>query len=367
MRVKINGETREFFTIWRNGGDVNMIDQRLLPHRFEILTLHGHRETAEAIRDMSVRGAGAIGVAAGYGIAQAAIEAKEKKLNDFISYLSEAASLFRKTRPTAINLFHAIDRCIEASSSGSVSNRVRAICAEADKIALDDLEASKKIGEYGNTLIGARSQILTHCNAGALAFIDNGSALAPIRVAYRSGKSIFVYVDETRPRSQGAKLTTWELQQEEIPYALIVDNAAGHYMQLGKIDLVIVGADRIAANGDTANKIGTYEKAVLARENGVPFYVAAPRSTFDINCPTGKAIEIEERSSDEINLVSGVDENGVYRNVRISSEGTTAFNPSFDVTPSKYINGFITDVGVIKPPFIKGILEAINSKTCKNY
>jgi S-methyl-5-thioribose-1-phosphate isomerase len=365
MRVKINGEIRELWTLWREGVNVKMIDQRYLPHRFEILTLHNHCETAEAIREMAVRGAGAIGVAAGYGIAQAALEAKERKLKDFKAYVSKAANTLKNTRPTAVNLFHAIDRCIKAISSGSVSERVASACAESDRIALDDLEASKKMGEYGNALIGDRCHILTHCNAGALAFIDNGSALAPIREAHRSGKRIFVYADETRPRSQGAKLTTWELQQEGVHYALIVDNAAGHYMFRGEVDLVIVGADRIAANGDTANKIGTYEKAVLALENGIPFYVAAPKMTFDIKCPTGKSIEIEERSSDEVNWVWGVDEDGIYRRVRISAEGTTALNPSFDITPAKYITGFITDVGVIKPPFSRSIREAFHPKKDK--
>lgn len=360
MRVNINGETKELWTLWREGVDVKMIDQRLLPHKFEILTLHSYSETAEAIRDMAVRGAGAIGVAAGYGIAQATLEAKGMKLEDFQAFVSEATNTLRKTRPTAVNLFHAIDRCIKAASMGTVTERVVSACAEADRIALDDLEASKKMGEYGNALIGDRYRILTHCNAGALAFIDNGSALAPIRVAHRSGKSIFVYADETRPRSQGAKLTAWELKQEGVPYALIVDNAAGHYMRRGEIDLVIVGADRIAANGDTANKIGTYEKAVLARENDIPFYVAAPRMTFDNKCPTGKDIEIEERSPDEVNWVWGVDEDGVYMRVRISAEATTTLNPGFDVTPAKYITGFITDVGVLKPPYSRSIREALH-------
>jgi methylthioribose-1-phosphate isomerase len=360
MRVNFNGKTQELWTLWREGIDVKMIDQRLLPHKFEILTLHSYCETAEAIRDMAVRGAGAIGVAAGYGIAQAALEAKGMKLKDFQAFVSEAANTLEKTRPTAVSLFHAIDRCIKAASRGSALERVASVCVEADRIALDDLEASRKMGEYGNTLIEDRYRILTHCNAGALAFIDNGSALAPIRVAHRSGKRIFVYADETRPRSQGAKLTAWELQQEGVPYALIVDNAAGYYMRRGEIDLIIVGADRIASNGDTANKIGTYEKAVLARENGIPFYVAAPMMTFDIKCPTGKSIEIEERSPDEVNWIWGVDEDGVYTKVRISAEGTTALNPGFDVTPAKYITGFITDVGILKPPFSRSIREALH-------
>jgi methylthioribose-1-phosphate isomerase len=361
MKVNFNGKKQELWTLWREGAEVKMIDQRLLPHRLEILTLRSHRETAEAIRDMAVRGAGAIGVAGGYGVAQAALEARGMKLREFKAYVTEAADTLRKTRPTAVNLFHAIDRCVKASSTGSVAERVAAACAEADRIALEDLEASKKMGEYGNILIEDGFRILTHCNAGALAFIDNGSALAPIRIAHRSGKRIFVYADETRPRSQGAKLTAWELQQERIPYALIVDNAGGHYMHRGEVDLVIVGADRIAANGDTANKIGTYEKAVLAHENGIPFYVAAPRMTFDLKCPNGKGIEIEERSPDEINWVWGANEGGNYMKVRISAEGTFALNPSFDVTPAKYITGFITEVGVIKPPYRKNIRFAFKA------
>ena len=358
MKVNFDGKTQELWTLWREGAEVKMIDQRLLPHKFEILTLRSHGETAEAIRDMAVRGAGAIGVAGGYGVAQATKEAQGKTLREFKAYVSEAADTLRKTRPTAVNLFHAIDRCVKAASNGCVPERVAAACTEADRIALEDLEASKKMGEYGNALIGDGFRILTHCNAGALAFIDNGSALAPIRVAHRSGKHIFVYADETRPRSQGAKLTAWELQQEGIPYALIVDNAAGHYMHRGDVDFVIVGADRIAANGDTANKIGTYEKAVLARENGIPFYVAAPRMTLDPKCPTGGGIEIEERSPDEVNWVWGADEEGKYTKVRISAEGTVAKNPSFDVTPAKYITGFITEVGVIRRPFRENIKRA---------
>jgi S-methyl-5-thioribose-1-phosphate isomerase len=362
MRVNFNGKTQELWTLWREGVEVKMIDQRLLPHRFKVLTLYNYAETAEAIRDMAVRGAGAIGVAGGYGVAQAVLEAQGKNLKTFKTYVSEAADILRKTRPTAVNLFHAIDRCVKVASKGSVTERVAAVCAEADRIALEDLEASKKMGEYGNILIEDGFRILTHCNAGALAFIDNGSALAPMRVAHRSGKHIFVYTDETRPRSQGAKLTAWELQQEGIPYALIVDNAAGHYMRRGEVDLVIVGADRIAANGDIANKIGTYEKAVLARENSIPFYVAAPRITFDMKCPNGDRIEIEERSPDEVNWVWGADEKGNYTKVRISAEGTIARNPSFDVTPSKYITGFITEVGIIKPPYRKSIRDALYSQ-----
>ena len=362
MKITFNGVTKELWTLWREGATVKMIDQRLLPHKFEVLTLANHRETAEAIRDMAVRGAGAIGVAGGYGVAQAAQEAKDKKLKEFKEHISSAAETLRCTRPTAVNLFHAIDRVAKAASKGSVEARVAAVCIEADRIALEDLDASQKMGKYGSAIIRNGCRILTHCNAGALAFIDNGSALAPIRVAHRAGKHIFVFADETRPRSQGARLTAWELQQEEISYALIADNAAGYYMRRRDVDLVIVGADRIAANGDTANKIGTYEKAVLAHENEIPFYVAAPKMTFDLKCRNGDGIEIETRSPDEVNWVWGIDEAGNYTKVRISAEGTPALNPSFDITPAKYITGFITEVGVIKPPFKKNIRAAFPRK-----
>jgi len=362
MKVTIDGVNKDTWTLWREGYTVSMIDQRLLPFRVNVLRSRTPHETAIAIKDMAVRGAGAIGVAGGYGVAQAALLAQDFRLPEFKRYIDEATELLKGTRPTAVNLSHAVDRCAKAASRGTVAERVKAACAEADKIATEDLEASRKMGEYGNDLIESDAKILTHCNAGALAFIDNGSALAPIRVAHRAGKKVFVFADETRPRSQGAKLTAWELQQEGIPYALIADNAAGHYMMRGSVDMVIVGADRIAANGDTANKIGTYEKAVLARENGIPFYVAAPGMTFDRKCPTGAKIEIEERSPEEVNWVWGNDEFGKFTKVRISAEGTIAFNPAFDVTPARYITAFITEKGVLRPPYRRSIREAFRKR-----
>jgi methylthioribose-1-phosphate isomerase len=362
MRVNIDGKTRDIWALWREGAEVKMIDQRLLPHRVELLTLHNHLETAESIRDMAVRGAPAIGMAGGYGVAQATLEARDKKLREFKEYVAAAADTLKKTRPTAVNLFHAVDRVEKAASKGTVEERVAAACAESDRIAQEDLAASKKIGEYGNALLKEGAHILTHCNAGALAFIDTGSALAPMYTAHRAGKRIFVFADETRPRGQGSKLTAWELKQEGIPYALIADNAAGHYMRRGDVDIAIVGADRIAANGDTANKIGTYEKAVLAHENGIPFYVAAPRMTFDFRCPNGDHIVIEERSPDEVNWVWGNDERGNYTKVRVSAEGTVARNPAFDVTPAKYITGFITEAGIIKPPYRRSLRQAFPRK-----
>lgn len=355
MKVKVNGETREVYTLWREGSKIKMIDQRKLPHSFEIVEFNNHRETAQAIKDMVLRGAGAIGCAGGYGMAQAALEGRDLPPEEFMRHLQESAERLKRTRPTAVNLFHAIDRCLSQASSGSVEERVERVLAEADAVAAEDLAASVEMGRLGAELIEDGYGILTHCNAGALAFIDHGTALSPIRHAHRQGKSIFVWVDETRPRCQGSRLTAWEMEQEGIPYAIIVDNAAGFYMRRGDVDIVIVGADRVAANGDVANKIGTYEKAVLAKENGIPFYVAAPEMTFDLKTPTGDEVEIEERSADEVTMMWGVDQRGNPTRIRIAREGSRARNPSFDVTPARYITGFITEKGVLRPPYGEGI------------
>jgi S-methyl-5-thioribose-1-phosphate isomerase len=290
-------------------------------------------------------------------MAQAALEAKGFTLYEFEKYLNESADRLRNTRPTAANLFAAIDRCLEAGSTGTVRERVEAVVAEGDSIAEEDLDASQKIGEHGDTLIEDGYRILTHCNAGALAFLDYGTALSPIRHAHANGKKVFVWVDETRPRCQGARLTAWEMEQEGIPYALIVDNAAGHFMRRGEVDILITGADRIAANGDVANKIGTYEKAVVARENGIPFYVAAPRMTFDLMSRSGDEIEIEERGPEEITGMWGVDETGEACRVKIAGEGFNVRNPDFDVTPARYVTGFITEKGIIRRPFEENIRE----------
>jgi S-methyl-5-thioribose-1-phosphate isomerase len=359
MKVKIGGETRDFRTLWREGGTVKMIDQRKLPHRFEIAAMHDHEETAEAIRNMTVRGAGAIGVAAAYGIAQAAMEAENLSSDDFEAHLTAAKDMLEGTRLTAVNLFHAVERCVKASRGGSVSERVRKIVAEADTVAEADLSASRRIGEHGSALIEDGCRLLTHCNAGALAFIDYGTALSPMRFAHWRGKRMFVFVDETRPRCQGAMLTAWELKQEGIPHVVIVDNAAGHFMRRGEVDLVIVGADRIAANGDVANKIGTYERAVLAHENGVPFYVAAPMMTFDPKCANGDRIEIEERGAEEVRGIIGKDESGELSRVLITEDDTPVRNPAFDVTPADYVTGFVTELGVLEPPFSDSISSAL--------
>lgn len=354
MRVKVGEEIKEFRTIWREGRRVHMIDQRKLPHKFEIVSTWRHEETAEAIRSMTVRGAGAIGVAAAYGMAQAALEAEGLPNEDIKNYLESAAIILRSTRPTAANLFHAIDRCLRAAER-SPEDPVGGVVSEADTIAEEDLEASKRIGEFGSLLIADGARILTHCNAGALAFIDYGTALSPIRLAHRQGKRILVLIDETRPRFQGAMLTAWELEQEGIPHVVIVDNAAGYYMRRGEVDIVIVGADRVAINGDFANKIGTYEKAVLAAENGIPFYVAAPKMTFDPNCVSGEHIEVEERSGEEVRYVYGLNELGELSRVLIMGRDTPVRNPSFDITPAKYVTGFITESGILRPPYSETI------------
>ncbi len=326
-----------------DGNTVKMINQLLLPHKFEIIELPTHLHTAKAIKDMVVRGAGAIGASAGFAMAQAFIEA-EKEIKE---YVDAARKHIEMTRPTAQNLFYATKRVYDAAINSE--NPKNIALNEAQKIADEDVSNCKKIGEHGNKLIKDGFKIETHCNAGWLAFVDWGSALAPVYCAKQKGKKVFVYVDETRPRCQGAMLTSWELLNEGIEHRIIPDNAGAHYMSQG-IDMMIVGADRIAANGDTANKIGTFEKAVVAKEFGIPFYVAAPTTTFDPECRTGKDIPIECRCEDEVLYATGLsDTTGKISRVRIAPKGARALNPAFDVTPAKYITGIITEKGIIKP------------------
>ena len=355
MNITVNGDTEDIKALWREDNIVKMIDQRKLPHSFEIVSFHNHRETARAIKTMVTRGAGAVGNAAGFAMAQAAIEAENKSLEEFNKYLNEAAETIRNTRPTAANLFKAIDRCLKAADSGTVTFRVANVLREADEIFKQDLMASEEIAKAGGKLIKDGYKILTHCNAGALAYVDHGTALAPIRQAVKDGKDVFVWVNETRPRGQGARITTWELEQEGIPYALIADNAAGYFMQRGEVNMVIVGADRIAVNGDVANKIGTYEKAVVAYENKIPFWVAAPGMTFDLNTLSGVHIDIEEREPEEVKNMWGIDDHGNTIKIRVATESTKARNPAFDITPAKFLDGFITEHGLLKRPFEEGI------------
>jgi methylthioribose-1-phosphate isomerase len=343
--LNVNG--KHYRTVWLEGSTLRMIDQSVLPHRFEVLGLTSHVATASAISSMIVRGAGAIGATGAFGMAQAALGADPAR---YLDDVAEAARLLASTRPTAQNLFYGIERVHRAiREAADYESARRAAVETAQAVADEDAAACEKIGEYGAALIADGAHILTHCNAGWLAFVDWGSALSPVYRAAREGKSVFVYADETRPRCQGAFLTAWELQGEGIPHAIIADNAAGFYMARGQVDLAIVGSDRIARNGDVANKIGTYEKAVLAHRHGIPFYVAAPTTTIDFDCPDGAHIPIEERDEDEVLYVWGRDETGETRQVRIAPEGCRALNPAFDVTPAELVTGIVTQKGIFKP------------------
>jgi S-methyl-5-thioribose-1-phosphate isomerase len=328
MLVKTARGRRNLRALWMENGVVKAIDQRLLPNEFRIVTIRTVKEMADAISDMTIRGAPSIGAAAAYGMALAWLKKED---------LTKASVTLINTRPTAHDLSYAVNLMLEKCDEDLVE--------AADSYSDGIVEMCRRIGENGARLIKNGYRILTHCNAGALATVDFGTALAPIRVAHSQGKRVFVYVDETRPRLQGAKLTAWELVNEGIEHAIISDNAAGHYMK-GSVDIVIVGADRIAKNGDFANKIGTYTKAVLAKENWVPFYVAAPVSTFDPSIRTGKEIPIEERSEDEVLYIG---------DCRIAPKGSKALNPSFDVTPARYVKGFITEKGIFRPGEFSGL------------
>ena len=311
---------------------LKMLETNILyPESVEIFSAKNSDDIYYAIKDMVVRGAPAIGVTAAYGLAMA-----NKNKED----MDKAIKTISSSRPTAYDLFKAVNYMKENKFLESSARRY----------AIEITERSRKIGEFGNELIGPNDRILTHCNAGALAVVDWGTALAPMRIAHDAGKNIFVYVDETRPRLQGAKLTAWELQQEGIDYSIIADNAAGHFMKNKDIDLAIVGADRIAANGDFANKIGTYEKAVLAKVNNIPFYVAAPGSTFDFSLKNGDGIPIEERDENEVLMVN---------NSRLGPVEGHAKNPAFDVTPHEYVTAFITEYGIFKPEELKKLHNLI--------
>ncbi|MCD4792505.1 MAG: S-methyl-5-thioribose-1-phosphate isomerase [Bacteroidales bacterium] len=334
MKFKVNNRA-----VWAEKNIVYLIDQIKLPFKEEVFVSETYKKTCEAIKNMITRGAGSIGATAAFAMMQAAFEAPETGKEIF---LHNSKTEIENTRPTAQDLFAAVERVYNKALISTKEAE-----KEAHKIADETSLAGKKIGEYGNALIKDGYNILTHCNAGPLALVEYGSALAPIIKAHESGKKIFVYVDETRPRNQGAKLTAWELNNAGVPHKIIADNVAGLLMLQGKIDIVITGADRIACNGDTANKIGTLEKAVLAKEFNVPFYVAAPDSTFDKKALTGKDIPIEERSEDEVLYITGQNDKGNLQTLQIASPGSAAYNPAFDVTPFKYITGFITSHGII--------------------
>ncbi len=337
--MKVGGT--EYRTVWMQGNTVFLIEQNLLPFSFRIHQAATYRESCESISTMRIRGAGAIGAMAGFAMAQAFLEAPGQS---YLEFVCEARRDIEATRPTARNLFYATELVYQAG----LKTREQAVLM-AQWIADKDAADSQKIGEFGNSLIKDGFQIETHCNAGWLAFVDFGTALSPVYIAHNSGKKVFVYVDETRPRSQGARLTAWELNQAGIAHTIIPDNAGAWLMSKGKVDMMIVGADRIAANGDTANKIGTFEKAIVAKEFGIPFYVAAPTSTFDAECPSGKEIPIEVRSQNEVLYQDGITEDGRHEKILVCSPGSTALNPAFDVTPAHYITGIITEKGIIRP------------------
>ncbi|MEI8202361.1 MAG: S-methyl-5-thioribose-1-phosphate isomerase [Bacteroidota bacterium] len=337
--MKVN--QKNYRTVWLEDSTVKMIDQTLLPFEFKIIDCATYTETCEAICTMKIRGAGAIGAAAAFAMAQAYLQAPVENKNE---YIAKARHEIEGTRPTAQNLFYAVAR-VFAAGQHSLENAL----SEAQAVADEDALASQAIGQYGNELIRDGMGILTHCNAGWLAFVDYGTALSPIYTAHHQGKKLMLYVDETRPRGQGARLTAWELQNEGVPHAIIPDNAAAYFMWTGKIQMVIVGADRITANGDVANKIGTFQKALAAKTMGIPFYVAAPTSTFDSECESGKNIPIEFRSADEVLFQTGPDLNGIQHTIRVCSPGSDALNPAFDVTPAEFITGIITEKGIIKP------------------
>lgn len=338
-----------FRTVWWEAGQVCLIDQRLLPNETTIVRCSTVEDVARAIRAMQIRGAPAIGCAAAYGMALAAYQAASAAVGGdrqrVYDHLATAKMLLDAQRPTAVNLSWATRRVLDSARrliNPSPEAIARAALEEAHAILTEDLAMCHAIGRHGVALIPPRGHVLTHCNAGGLATAGYGTALAPIRAAHEQGRPLHVYVDETRPFLQGARLTAWELLQERIPMTLITDTMAGHFMQRGAIDCVIVGADRIVANGDVANKIGTYSLAVLAHAHGIPFYVAAPSSTIDLALPNGDAIPIEERSPDEVTTCFGQ---------RIAPEGVVAAHPAFDVTPARLVTAIITECGVIYPPF----------------
>ena len=333
------------------GNALRILDQSKLPTETVYRDAVSYKEVAEAIEHMEVRGAPAIGAAVAYGFVLGALEYQGNR-EELSTFMDEVQDRLAATRPTAVNLFWALrrmeDRLRECWDITDLDEVREILIEEADRIAEDDRRVNRLIGEHGNEIVPEKANVLTHCNAGALATVEYGTALGVIRRAHESGKVIHVFADETRPLLQGARLTALELQRDKIPVTLIADSMAGYLMQQGKVDLVIVGADRIAANGDTANKIGTYSVAVLAHAHGIPFYVAAPTSTIDLKVATGQEIPIEERPAKEIRECFGVS---------IAPAEVNVYNPAFDVTPAKYITGIITEKGIVAAPYSVNLLK----------
>ena len=346
----------KFKTIEWKGNYIRLLDQRRLPGEVRYLKCRDASSVARAIRTMAIRGAPAIGVAAAMGIALAAKKTRPCQPRAFRAAMDRVCDLMGRTRPTAVNLFWAIHRMKQVLDETSFSSlgEIRAkLEAEALRIYGEDIEGNRKIGEYGKALIKDGCGVLTHCNAGALATAGYGTALGVIYAAWSEGKEFKVFADETRPMLQGARLTAWELVQEKIPVTVITDNMAGWLMKRGRISLIVVGADRIARNGDVANKIGTYSLAILAKFHGVPFYVAAPTSTLDLTIASGADIPIEERSPEEVTY---------FRRKRIAPEKVSAFNPAFDVTPHTLIEGIITEKGIIRKPYERNLRKVLQTR-----
>jgi methylthioribose-1-phosphate isomerase len=339
-------------------GQLELIDQRVLPHELSYRAFGSAAEVAEAIRAMVVRGAPAIGCAAAYGVALEAQRLAERALDasEFDAAMERGFKILAESRPTAVNLFWALERmrrAFELGRASPASTRAAELLALADAIAAEDVRICRKLGENGAALLADGARVLTHCNAGALATAGHGTALGVVRSAVEAGKRIAVIADETRPFLQGARLTAWELAQDGIPVTLITDNMAGYLMSKGEIDCAVVGADRIAANGDVANKIGTYSVAVLAKEHGLPFYVVAPTSTFDLTLSSGEEIPIEERNTNEVTHVQGV---------RLAPEGIRIRNPAFDVTPNHLVSAIVCENGVARPPYVESLRRLANGK-----
>ena len=338
---------------WDARGTVKMIDQRKLPLEFVVVEFDDYRDVARAIKEMYIRGAPAIGAAAAFGLALAARQSRATSRGELLADLELAADVIRTTRPTAVNLFWALDRMLQTartSAQPGVRGIVQDLIDEAQRIADEDVEINRRLGAHGASLVEEGFHILTHCNAGSLATVDYGTALAAVRVAHEQGKRIHVWVDETRPRLQGARLTAWELMNQGIPMTLIADNVAGHLMRTGQVDIVFVGSDRTAANGDVANKIGTYKLAVLAKENGIPFYAVVPTSTIDLSIASGDDIPIEERDAEEVTHPGGC---------QVAPDGVPVLNLAFDVTPHRYVTGIVTENGVAYPPYKQSLRRMV--------
>jgi len=346
-------------TLWWEDNQLKMIDQRILPLQYEVLSYTDYRAVAQAITDMVVRGAPAIGAAGGFGMALAALQSPAHDRDSLLIDLAEAQAVLDAARPTAVNLSWATARIMDLARHNVLPNPDdlrSAIVAEAQHIADEDVEINRRMGAFGAAVVPEGANILTHCNAGALATVDYGTTLGVVRAAVEQGKRVHVWVDETRPRLQGARLTAWELTQDGIPMTLIADNAAGMLMRLGRVDVVLYGADRVAANGDVANKIGSYKLAVIAKENHIPCFAVVPTPTIDLSLAHGDLIPIEERAAEEVTQVGSE---------RIAPEGVAVYNPAFDVTPARYLTGIITEEGICYPPFEQSLRQAVEAAAAR--